>query len=190
LGSHQFANAGTAIAATRWLEGFKIDDGAIAQGLRNVEWPARMQRLTRGSLVEMLPSGWELWLDGGHNEDAGQVIANMIRDWQDQDRKGGTERRAHAIFGMLSTKDPVAFLKPLAPLLEDLNAVAIPGDHASLSAEDCVKAGTEVGLISSAFPSVEAALRAVVDSHDDRPSCRVLICGSLYLAGTVLAENG
>jgi dihydrofolate synthase/folylpolyglutamate synthase len=190
LGSHQFANAGTAIAATRWLEGFKIDDGAIAQGLRNVEWPARMQRLTRGSLVEMLPSGWELWLDGGHNEDAGQVIANMIRDWQDLDRKRGADLRAHAIFGMLSTKDPVAFLKPLAPLLEDLNAVAIPGDHASLSAEDCVKAGAEVGLISSAFPSVEAALRSVVDSHDAGPPCRVLICGSLYLAGTVLAENG
>jgi dihydrofolate synthase/folylpolyglutamate synthase len=165
LGSHQFANAGTAIAATHWLEGFKIDDGAIAQGLRNVEWPARMQRLTHGPLVDMLPSDWELWLDGGHNEDAGQVIADMI-------------------------KDPVAFLKPLAPLLEDLNAVAIPGDHASLSAEDCVKAGTEVGLISSAFPSVEAALRSVVDSHDEGPACRVLICGSLYLAGTVLAENG
>jgi len=190
LGSHQFANAGTAIAATHWLEGFKIDDGAIAQGLRNVQWPARMQRLTNGPLVEMLPQNWELWLDGGHNEDAGQVIANMIRDWQDQDRKRGADLRAHAIFGMLSTKDPVAFLKPLAPLLEDLNAVAIPGDHASLSAEQCVKAGTEVGLISSAFPSVEAALRAVVDSHDDGPACRVLICGSLYLAGTVLAENG
>jgi dihydrofolate synthase/folylpolyglutamate synthase len=190
LGSHQFANAGTAIAATRWLEGFKIDDGAISRGLRNVEWPARMQRLTHGPLTEMLPKGWELWLDGGHNEDAGQVIANMIRDWQDQDRKRGTELRAHAIFGMLSSKDPVAFLKPLAPLLEDLNAVAIPGDHASLSAEDCVKAGTEVGLISSAFPSVEAALRAVIDSHNDGPACRVLICGSLYLAGTVLAENG
>jgi dihydrofolate synthase / folylpolyglutamate synthase len=190
LGTHQFANAGTAIAATRWLEGFKIDDGAISRGLRDVEWPARMQRLTRGPMVEMLPPGWELWLDGGHNEDAGQVIANMIRDWQDQDRKRGAELRAHAIFGMLSTKDPVAFLKPLAPLLEDLNAVAISGDHASLSAEDCVKAGTEVGLISSAFPSVEAALRSVVDGHDDGPPCRVLICGSLYLAGTVLAENG
>jgi dihydrofolate synthase/folylpolyglutamate synthase len=190
LGSHQFANAGTAIAATRWLEGFKIDDGAIAQGLRNVEWPARMQRLTHGPLTEMLPKNWELWLDGGHNEDAGQVIANMIRDWQDQDRKRGADLRAHAIFGMLSTKDPVAFLKPLAPLLEDLNAVAIPGDHASLSAEECVKAGTEVGLISSAFPSVEAALRSVVDAHGDGPACRVLICGSLYLAGTVLAENG
>src|SRR3954447_6390325 len=132
LGSHQFANAGTAIAATHWLNGFKIDDGAIARGLRNVEWLARMQLLTRGPLVEMLPQGWELWLDGGHNEDAGQVIADMIRDWQDQDRRQGTDLRAHAIFGMLSTKDPVAFLKPLAPLLEDLNAVAISGDHASL----------------------------------------------------------
>jgi dihydrofolate synthase/folylpolyglutamate synthase len=64
-----------------------------------------MQRLTNGPLVEMLPQNWELWLDGGHNEDAGQVIANMIRDWQDQDRKRGADMRAHAIFGMLSTKD-------------------------------------------------------------------------------------
>jgi dihydrofolate synthase/folylpolyglutamate synthase len=189
LGSHQFANAGTAIAATRWLEGFKIDDGAIAQGLRNVEWPARMQRLTHGPLTEMLPKNWELWLDGGHNEDAGQVIADMIRDWGNQDRARGHELHTHAIFGMLSTKDPEAFLKPLSPLLDDLNAVAIPGDHASLSAEDCVKAGTAVGLISSGFPSVEAALRSVVDAHEDGPPCRVLICGSLYLAGTVLAEN-
>jgi dihydrofolate synthase/folylpolyglutamate synthase len=137
-----------------------------------------------------MPQGWELWLDGGHNEDAGQVIAGMIRDWQEQDRVAKRDLHTHAIFGMLSTKEPVAFLKPLAPLLEDLNAVAIPGDHASLSAEDCVKAGTEVGLISSGFPSVEAALRSIVDSHEDGPPCRVLICGSLYLAGTVLAENG
>jgi len=190
LGSHQFANAGAAVATTHWLEGFTIPDSAIARGLREVEWPARMQRLRRGPLFDMLPEGWELWLDGGHNEDAGQVIADMIRDWQAQDRRSGTDLRAHAVFGMLSTKDPVAFLKPLAPLLEDLNAVAIPGDHASLSAEDCVRAGTEVGLISSAFPSVEAALRSVVDAHEDGPPCRVLICGSLYLAGTVLAENG
>ena len=190
LGRHQFGNAGVAVAATYWLEGFKIPEGAIAQGLRDVQWPARMQRLREGGpLIEMLPEGWELWLDGGHNEDAGQVIADMIRDWGNQDRARGNELHTHAIFGMLSTKDPIAFLKPLAPLLDDLNAVAIPGDHASLSAEDCVRAGTAVGLISSGFPSVEAALRSVVDAHDDGPPCRVLICGSLYLAGTVLAEN-
>jgi dihydrofolate synthase/folylpolyglutamate synthase len=194
LGRHQFGNAGAAVAATYWLDGFKITDGAIAQGLREVQWPARMQRLTSGPLIDMLPPGWELWLDGGHNEDAGQVIADMIRDWQTQDlarggRAKGTDLRTHAIFGMLSTKDPIAFLKPLSPLLDDLNAVAIPGDHASLSAEDCVKAGTAVGLISNGYPSVEAALRSVVDAHDDGPPCRVLICGSLYLAGTVLAEN-
>jgi dihydrofolate synthase/folylpolyglutamate synthase len=190
LGSHQFGNAGAAVATTRWLEGFKITDGAIAQGLREVEWPARMQRLTRGPLFDRLPPGWELWLDGGHNEDAGQVIAGMIRDWQDQDRLAKRDSRTHAIFGMLSTKEPMAFLKPLAPLLEDLNAVAIPGDHASLSAEDCVKAGSAVGLLSNGFPSVEAALRSIVDAHAGGPACRVLICGSLYLAGTVLAENG
>ncbi|HVT49993.1 MAG TPA: folylpolyglutamate synthase/dihydrofolate synthase family protein, partial [Dongiaceae bacterium] len=173
LGRHQFGNAGAAVATTYWLEGFKIPEGAIAQGLREVQWPARMQRLKAGPLIDMLPEGWELWLDGGHNEDAGQVIADMIRDWGNQDRARGHELHTHAIFGMLSTKDPEAFLKPLSPLLDDLNAVAIPGDHASLSAEDCVKAGTAVGLISSGFPSVEAALRSVVDAHEDGPPCRV-----------------
>lgn len=188
-GRHQFRNAGCAIATTAVLDGFNISDAHIAQGLRNVSWPARMQRLTQGPLVEMLPGGkngkWELWLDGGHNAEAGEVIAAMLADWRAADGKP-----AHLIFGMLNTKDPVAFLGQLAPHAEDLAAVAIPGDHASLSVDECVQAGAKVGLLSQGFRSVEAALRAIVDAHDgsDEPR-RVLICGSLYLAGTVLAEN-
>ena len=189
-GRHQFGNAGAAIATTGLLEGFRITDAHVAQGLRQVSWPARMQRLTRGPLVEMLPENWELWLDGGHNADAGEIIAAMMRDWQAKDGYP-----IHTIFGMLSTKDPIAFLRQLAPIIEDLNAVVIPGDHASLSAEDCVRAGSEVGLLSNGFSSVAAALRSIVDEHSpgetgDRQPRRVLICGSLYLAGTVLAENG
>jgi dihydrofolate synthase/folylpolyglutamate synthase len=185
-GRHQYRNAGCAIATTAVLEGFQISDAHISQGLREVTWPARMQRLVKGPLVEMLPSPkWELWLDGGHNAEAGEVIAAMLSDWRIADGKP-----AHLIFGMLNTKDPVAFLAQLAPHAEDLAAVAIPGDHASLSVEECVQAGAEVGLLSQGFRSVEAALRAIVDAHDgsDEPR-RVLICGSLYLAGTILAEN-
>lgn len=184
-GRHQFGNAGAAIATTALLDGFRITDAHIAQGLRQVDWPARMQRLKSGPLVEMLPAKWELWLDGGHNADAGEIIAAMMRDWQAKDGSP-----IHTIFGMLSTKDPIAFLKQLAPIIEDLNAVVIPGDHASLSAEDCVKAGSEVGLLSNGFSSVAAALRSIVDEHSPDQPRRVLICGSLYLAGTVLAENG
>ncbi len=192
-GRHQIANAGTAVAATQWLEGFEIDETAIRRGLTEAVWPARMQHLKRGPLVEQLPEGWELWLDGGHNEDAGQVIASMLRDWQDQDGQKkdgqGKAKPVSLIFGMLNTKEPVAFLKHLAPLADDLNAVAIPGDHASLSAEDCVGYAREVGLPAQGFASVDAALKSIMAEHgpDKR---RVLICGSLYLAGTVLAENG
>lgn len=186
-GRHQVRNAGCAVATTGLLDGFKISDAHIAQGLREVTWPARMQRLVQGPLVDMLPGGnWELWLDGGHNAEAGEVIAGMLADWRNADGKP-----AHLIFGMLNTKDPVAFLSQIAPHAEDLAAVAIPGDHASLSAEECVAAAAQVGLLSHGFRSVEAALRAIVDAHDgsDEPR-RILICGSLYLAGTVLAENG
>src|SRR5260221_7152189 len=183
-GRHQIGNAGTAVAATRWLSGFKIDEAAIRRGFTEVVWPARMQHLKQGPLVEQLPAGWELWLDGGHNEDAGQVIAAMLRDWQAED-----DKKVSLIFGMLNTKEPAAFLKHLVPLAEDLSAVAIPGDHASLSAEDCVAYARQVGLKAAGFASVDAALKSVLQQHGTPPR-RVLICGSLYLAGTVLAENG
>ncbi|HWT99968.1 MAG TPA: folylpolyglutamate synthase/dihydrofolate synthase family protein [Terriglobales bacterium] len=183
-GRHQITNAGTAVAATRFLEGFKVDETAIRRGLIEVDWPARMQHLKRGPLVEQLPQGWELWLDGGHNEDAGQVIATMLKDWNAQDGKP-----VSLIFGMLNTKEPIDFLKHLAPLADDLSAVAIPGDHASLSAEDSMNYARQVGLKADGFASVDAALKSILAEHGTA-SRRVLICGSLYLAGTVLADNG
>ena len=183
-GRHQFANAATAVATTRRLEGFKIEPAHLAAGLKQAEWPARMQRLKRGPLSDMLPSGWELWLDGGHNEEAGQIIADMIGEWRKTDPKS-----VSLIFGMLNTKDPLAFLRHLAPVTEDLSAVAIPGDHASLSVTDMVGFARQAGLPAEGFESTPAALTAVIAKHDPTPR-RVLICGSLYLAGTVLADNG
>jgi dihydrofolate synthase/folylpolyglutamate synthase len=136
-----------------------------------------MQRLTRGPLVDLLPPQWELWLDGGHNADAGQVIAGMIEEWQSQARKP-----VSLIFGMLTSKDPLAFLRHLAPVAEDLSAVGIPGDHSSIAVPDAVGFARQAGLPAEGYDSTQAALTAIVAQHGSAPR-RVLICGSLYLAG-------
>ena len=183
-GKHQYGNAATAVAATRRLTEFELSERAIATGLTGAIWPARMQRLVRGPLVDLLPPDWELWLDGGHNEDAGQIIADMIAEWQHSERKP-----VSLIFGMLTSKDPLAFLRHLAPVAEDLTAVAIPGDHSSLSSADAVAFARRAGLPAQGHDSTKEALAAIIARHGAAPR-RILICGSLYLAGTVLADNG
>ena len=183
-GRHQYGNAATAVATTRWLDGFGVSERAIAAGLGTAVWPARMQRLTRGPLVDLLPPDWELWLDGGHNADAGIIIAAMIEEWQQSARKP-----VSLIFGMLTSKDPLAFLRHLAPVAEDLSAVGIPGDHSSIAVPDAVGFARQAGLPAEGYESTQAALAAIVARHGSAPR-RVLICGSLYLAGTVLADNG
>jgi dihydrofolate synthase/folylpolyglutamate synthase len=183
-GRHQYGNAAAAVATTRMLEDFALSDRHVAAGLTDAVWPARMQRLTHGPLVDLLPPHWELWLDGGHNEDAGQVIAGMIDEWQAAERKP-----VSLIFGMLTSKDPLAFLRHLAPVAEDLSAVGIPGDHASFPVADAVGFARRAGLPAEGYDSAGAALAAIVAHRGPAPR-RVLICGSLYLAGTVLAENG
>jgi dihydrofolate synthase/folylpolyglutamate synthase len=183
-GRHQYGNAAAAVAVTRFLSDFALSKAHIAAGLTQAVWPARMQRLRRGPLIDLLPPGWELWLDGGHNEDAGQVIASMIEEWQQAKRAP-----VSLIFGMLTSKDPLAFLRHLAPVAEDLSAVGIPGDHASFPVADAVGYARQAGLAAEGYASTTAALAAIIARHGPAPR-RVLICGSLYLAGTVLADNG
>jgi dihydrofolate synthase/folylpolyglutamate synthase len=178
-GKHQIHNAGLAVACVRRLAGFAIPEAAIAAGLGTVEWPARLQRLTKGPLPDLLPAGWELWLDGGHNPGAGRALAEHFRHWRD--------RPLHLVFGMLGTKDPLGYLKPLAPAVTRLRAVTIPGETASLTADQAALAASAVAIAAAASPSVEAAIRDLVAS-DARPA-RILVCGSLYLAGTVLRDN-
>ncbi len=137
-----------------------------------------MQRLARGPLVDLLPEGWELWLDGGHNAAAGEALARDLAGWR--------ERPLHLLYGMLNTKAARGFLAPLAPLAETLHAVAIPGAAASLGAEEAARAATEAGFQARAGAGVAAAVRAIVEPGGPG---RILICGSLYLAGHVLAEN-
>jgi len=177
-GAHQIANAGVAIACLEQLPSLPLPPEAVAAGLRRIEWPARLQRLTRGPLVELLSSGWELYLDGGHNPGAGAVLAEFVAGWHD--------RPLYLVVGMLNTKDSAGFLGPLAPHTQALAAVTIPGEQNPLPAEAIATAAHTVGINASTAPSVDAALaRFMLDST----SGRVLICGSLHLAGTVLAQN-
>jgi dihydrofolate synthase/folylpolyglutamate synthase len=180
-GDHQSHNAGLAVAAARALaDVVDLPVAAVAAGVAGAEWPARLQRLTRGPLPALLPAGVQLWLDGGHNPAAGQALARfMAKDW------GGGP--IDVIVGMLSTKDSRGFLRPLAPLAGRLRAVAIPGEANSLSADQVVSAARSEGLSAVAAASVAAA---VADLAGGGKTGRILICGSLYLAGSVLAENG
>lgn len=172
-GPHQIGNAGMALAALRTLG---RTDGAEA-AMTRAFWPARMQRLRQGPLVAALPQG-HLWLDGGHNPAAGAAIADTLRQM--------TRDRVWLICGMLNTKDVTGFMRPLAPHARHLYAVSIPDETATLSADDTARAAQSVGLSASPAESVADALRdiAALDPH-----ARVLICGSLYLAGHILREN-
>jgi dihydrofolate synthase / folylpolyglutamate synthase len=178
-GAHQIINAGTAIACLEQLTEFPVAPGAIAEGLRHIEWPARLQRLAYGPLVAALPTGWELWLDGGHNPGAGAVLAETAAGWQD--------RPLYLVVGMLNTKDASGFLAPLAARATALRAVTIPREPNALPAHAIVAAAREFKLEAQSTASVFAALR---DFTAHNATGRILICGSLHLAGTVLADNG
>ncbi len=176
LGAHQYGNAGTALACLDRLWGEGFAPAALGQGLREVEWPARLQRLDRGALAQMMPAGAELWLDGGHNAGGGAVLGEVARTWHD--------KPLHLVFGMLKTHDARAFLAGLAPYAARLEAIAIPGEENSSTAAETAEAARDTGLSATPQPSITAAVTAAAT-----PGARVLICGSLYLAGRVLAEN-
>jgi dihydrofolate synthase/folylpolyglutamate synthase len=178
-GAHQVTNSGAAIACLEQLAGLPLSRDAIAQGLGRIDWPARLQRMSRGPLVEMLPEGWELWLDGGHNPGAGEVLAAAAASWR--------ERPLYLIVGMLNTKDAAGFLKPLAAQVRALWAVTIPGEDNPLPAAAITASAGSVGLRAHEAPSAAAALH-VITSGGGAPA-RILICGSLHFAGTVLAGN-
>ncbi|HEY9550085.1 MAG TPA: Mur ligase family protein, partial [Kiloniellaceae bacterium] len=184
-GRHQIANAALAVACATRLTGFGLDAAAMAAGLTKAVWPARLQRLTQGPLVDALPKpygpgGWELWLDGGHNPAAGVALAETLQDWHD--------RPLDLIYGMLDTKVAAGYLEALAPHVRALKAVRIPGEAASLSAEAAATHALKAGIDAAPADSVMAALRTL--SAGGGEPARVLICGSLYLAGHVLSENG
>lgn len=175
LGAHQIQNAGAALAVLRHLN---LGDDAYEIAVSKAEWPARMQRLKSGPLVEQAQQA-ELWLDGGHNAAAGIALAEVLAKLP--------ARPTHMICGMLNTKDVTGYLAPLAAQAQSLTAVSIPGEAATLSAEDTAAAAARVNLTATTADGVSEALKSITDKD---PQARVLICGSLYLAGNILRENG
>ncbi|SEQ15662.1 bifunctional folylpolyglutamate synthase/dihydrofolate synthase [Thalassovita taeanensis] len=174
-GAHQIQNAGAAIAALRQLgQTEQAAEAAVSRAF----WPARMQRLRQGPLVEAAPEA-ELWLDGGHNPAAGLALAAHLATLP--------KRPTYLICGMLNTKDITGYLSPMAPHVAGLTAVSIPGESNTLPAETTAKAATRAGISASTADSVTRALMAITTRE---PRARILICGSLYLAGHVLRENG
>ena len=181
-GAHQLINAGAAIATLTTLKDFAVNESAIRKGLETVQWPARLQRLTRGPLADLLktmPHDCELWLDGGHNPSAGAALAAQAARWRD--------KPLLIVSGMLKTKDASGFFRPLAPHVTAARTVTIPGEEASLTAEETAAAAARAGFIAIPAASFDTAVVELARSID-RPA-RILICGSLYLAGHVLAEN-
>ncbi len=185
-GRHQQENAGTAIAALRAAGFAPLPNAAFEAGLREVQWPARLQRLREGALVALAPPGSEIWLDGGHNEDGARALAAAMADIQD--RKPAP---LMLICGMLATKDLQAVLTPFQGLAQGLIAVPITGQMAARPAGEIAVAAAALGLPAEAAETVPAALRRMAERQlPDGQSPRILICGSLYLAGEVLAANG
>ena len=174
-GPHQVQNAGAALTALRALG---RDATACEAAVTRAEWPARMQRLRHGPLVDLAPQV-ELWLDGGHNPAGGEAVAATLARMP--------KRPTHLICGMLNTKDVTGYVVPLAPHVTRLHAVSIPGEKNTLPAEVTRDAAKAAGIDAVTAGSVAEAL-AEIAAKD--PEARVLICGSLYLAGTVLRENG
>ena len=182
-GRHQRVNAATAIAILRAIEpGLPI--GALERGMAEVDWPARLQKLRAGPLVALAPARAEVWLDGAHNEAGGRALAEAMADLEDQ-----SPRPLALICGTLATKDTAGFLRHFKGLAQETLAVPVVGEHSGRPAEEVATIAREVGLNAAACDSVASALRFLAARAWAKPP-RILIAGSLYLAGAVLEENG
>ena len=175
-GEHQIENAAVAAVCARLLPGLDIGDSAIAQGLQEARWPGRLQRIPWPGLADE----WELWVDGGHNAAAAIVLARVAEDW--------TDRPLDLVVGMLNTRPPRDFLRPLARYVRRVAAVPIPGQSASATPDDIQAAARALGMACETDAGVGEAV-ARLTAGADRPG-RILVCGSLYLVGDVLASAG
>lgn len=182
-GQHQIINAGAAIAALR-AGNLWPGREAAEHGLTHVVWPARLQRLTAGKLFDHVPEDTDIWLDGGHNPGAGVVVASAMADLEDK-----LDRPLYMVSGMLNTKDPHGYFQPFEGLVKQVVTVPLISSAAGIPAEDLAQAATRAGLVCEASTGIAAALERIRElSGGTTP--RVLICGSLYLAGDALSFNG
>jgi dihydrofolate synthase/folylpolyglutamate synthase len=184
FGRHQFDNAGLAIATLRGLEALRIEPAAFEAGILGAEWPARMQRLASGALVERAPPGSEVWLDGGHNADGGRVVAAALGDLEER-----VSRPLVVIIGMMGNKDAAGFLANFGGLTRHIIAVPIPDRDDAMPPDRLADAARQLGMRVEISADVAMALGALARLAYETPP-RILITGSLYLAGHVLAANG
>jgi dihydrofolate synthase/folylpolyglutamate synthase len=184
FGRHQFDNAALAIATLRNIETLTIPTAAFETGVAKAEWPARMQRLASGALVTLAPAQSEVWLDGGHNPDCGRVVAAALGDLEER-----VSRQLVVIVGMMANKDAGAFLANFAGMTRHIIAVPIPDTENAYTPVALADAARHLGMRIEVAPSVAEALRRIASLSYETPP-RILITGSLYLAGDVLRENG
>jgi dihydrofolate synthase / folylpolyglutamate synthase len=184
FGRHQFDNAGLAIATLRAQHRFGIEMAAFEPGIVHAEWPARMQRLASGKLLDQAPRGCEIWLDGGHNAEGGRVAAAALGDLEER-----VSRPLVVIVGMMANKDPGAFLANFAGLTRHIIAVQIPERDNAMPPDRLANAARQLGMRVETAVSIEAALSSLARLvYEVAP--RILITGSLYLSGHVLSVNG
>ncbi len=176
-GRHQIENAGLAVAAARMLAGDRLDAACMARGLTGVRWPARLERLDAAALGVPLSPPSELWLDGGHNPAAGSALARSLPEL-------AGEKEIHLVVGMLRTKDMLAFLRPLAPVVRSITVVPVPDEPMSHEPEQAARCLASAGIPAAPCAHWHGAL--VELGRKVRSPALVLVCGSLYLAGAVL----
>ncbi|TIL35381.1 folylpolyglutamate synthase/dihydrofolate synthase family protein [Mesorhizobium sp.] len=182
-GRHQFANAAAAIAAVK-AAGFEISHRVADKAMANVTWPGRMQKLPQGSLTELAPKGADIWLDGGHNPGAGVVVAEALAEQEEKN-----PRPLFLICGMINTKDQSGYFRAFKGLVRHVYTVPVSLSEASVPNDELAIRAVEADLSAEPVSSVANALMLLRDTWDGPPP-RILISGSLYLAGAVLAENG
>ncbi|MCF6113753.1 bifunctional folylpolyglutamate synthase/dihydrofolate synthase [Mesorhizobium muleiense] len=182
-GRHQFANAAAAIAAVK-SAGFEISHRVADKAMANVTWPGRMQKLPQGRLTELAPKGADIWLDGGHNPGAGVVVAEALAEQEEKN-----PRPLFLICGMINTKDQSGYFRAFKGLVRHVYTVPVSLSEASVPNDELTIRAAEAGLSAEPVSSVANALMLLRDTWDGPPP-RILISGSLYLAGAVLAENG
>jgi dihydrofolate synthase/folylpolyglutamate synthase len=180
LGAHQIRNAGAALACLEQLAAFEIGAAALAQGIANARWPARLQRLTKGPLAKMLPPDWQLWLDGAHNPHGASALAA----WLDAEKKP-----AHLVIAMLDSKDPAGFFEELRGRFASVRTVPVPSGHSGLDPAGLAETARRAGHDAKHAADAAAAIAEIVARAPPGPAL-LMIAGSLYLAGAILAENG
>lgn len=184
-GRHQLSNAAAAIRAVK-ATGFEVTDAMMEKAMTSVEWPGRLQKLTEGSLVALAPAEAEIWVDGGHNPGAGEVIAEAMASFEEL-----RPRPLYLIIGMLNTKDPLGYFRAFTDIAEQVFTVPIRGSDAGLDPVALAQSAYDAGLVAEPMSSVADALKEIAERQlDDAAPPRILIGGSLYLAGNVLADNG